>query len=69
MLCIPDTVAVFTERDVPGLTGQPSYLHGDLSIGIDTRDSVGHATVGGFYQATWSVFADQSNREKQLSAV
>ena len=55
----PDTVAVFTERDTPGLTGQPPYLHGDLSIGVDTRDSVGHATKGGFYVATWSVFADQ----------
>jgi hypothetical protein len=56
----PDTVAVFTEQNTPGLTNQPSYLHGDLSIGVDTRDSVGHATVGGFYQATWSVFADQT---------
>jgi hypothetical protein len=56
----PDTVAVFTEQDTPGLTNQPSYLHGDLSIGVDTRDSVGYATVGGFYQATWSVFADQT---------
>jgi hypothetical protein len=56
----PDTVALFSGRDVPGLTSQPSFLHGDLSIGVDTRDSVGHATRGGFYQATWSVYADQT---------
>ena len=56
----PDTVALFSERDVPGLTSQPTFLHGDLSIGVDTRDSIGHATRGGFYQATWSVFADQT---------
>ena len=56
----PDTVALFSERDAPGLTRQPSFAHGDLSIGVDTRDSVGHATTGGFYQATWSVFTDQS---------
>ena len=56
----PDTVALFSARDVPGLTSQPTFLHGDLSIGVDTRDSVGHATRGGFYQATWSVFADQT---------
>jgi len=56
----PDTVALFSEREVPGLTSQPIFLHGDLSIGVDTRDSIGHATGGGFYQATWSVFTDQT---------
>jgi hypothetical protein len=62
----PDTVAVFSERDTPGLTSQPSYLHGDLSMAIDTRNSVGHATVGGFYQATWSVFTDQTTRRNSF---
>jgi hypothetical protein len=56
----PDTVALFSERDVPGLTSQPTFLHGDLSIGVDTRDAIGHPTRGGFYQATWSVFTDQT---------
>ena len=56
----PDTVSVFSAPEAPGLFSQASYVHGDLSVGIDTRDSIGHATVGGFYQATWSVFADQS---------
>ena len=56
----PDTVAVFSEQQAPGLTSQPSFLHGDIVVSVDTRDSVGHATVGGFYQATWSVFADQT---------
>lgn len=56
----PDIFAIFSEHDTPGLTSQPSFLHGDLTMSIDTRDSVGHATKGGFYQATWSVFADQT---------
>lgn len=56
----PDTVALFSQGGVPGLTSHPSFLHGDLSVGVDTRDSVGHATRGGFYQATWSVYADQT---------
>ena len=56
----PDTVALFSEREAPGLTSQPTFLHGDLTVSVDTRDSVGHATMGGFYQATWSVFADQA---------
>jgi hypothetical protein len=56
----PDTFALFSERDAPGLTSQPTFLHGDLTVSVDTRDSVGHATMGGFYQATWSVFADQT---------
>jgi len=56
----PDTVALFSPREVPGLGDQPTFLHGDLSVSVDTRDSVGHATVGGFYQATWSVFTDQT---------
>jgi hypothetical protein len=56
----PDTVAIFTEQQAPGLTSQSSFLHGDVSVSLDTRDSTGHATVGSFYQATWSAFADQT---------
>jgi len=57
----PDTVALFRERGAPGLGQQPAFLHGDVSIGVDTRDSVGHATRGGLYQATWSTFVDQQS--------
>jgi hypothetical protein len=56
----PNTLAVFSEQNTPGLTGRPRFLRGDLTLSVDTRDSVGHATRGGFYQATWSVYADQS---------
>jgi surface antigen Omp85-like protein len=56
----PDTVALFTDRGAPGLSQQPAFLHGDVSLGVDTRDSVGHATRGGLYQATWSTFVDQN---------
>jgi hypothetical protein len=55
----PDTLARFAEPDAPGLRGQPSYLHADVSLTSDTRNYRGHPTAGGFYQATWSVFTDQ----------
>jgi len=55
----PDTLAVFTEASAPGLAEQPSFLHGDVSLTVDVRDYPGHPTAGGFFQVTWSGFADE----------
>jgi outer membrane protein assembly factor BamA len=55
----PSTTAIFSEREAPGLTNQPTFFHGDVGVSVDTRDSVGHPTTGGFYQATWTRYKDQ----------
>jgi hypothetical protein len=57
----PSTVAVFAEREAPGITDQPPYFHADVSAVVDTRDYPGHPTGGGFYQATWATYADQKS--------
>ena len=59
----PDTLDAFTESGAPGLSGSPSFLHTDLSLTADSRDYPGHPTRGGFYQAVWSMYADQQTGE------
>jgi hypothetical protein len=55
----PDTQEIFGEDGAPGLTEQPSFIHGDLSLTFDSRDHPGHPTRGGFYRATWERFANR----------
>jgi outer membrane protein assembly factor BamA len=56
----PSTTSIFSAAQAPGLFDQPTaFFHGDLGFSIDTRDSIGHPTAGGFYQATWSTYQDQ----------
>jgi hypothetical protein len=57
----PDTVRTFTDASAPGIFSPTSFLHADVSLGADTRDHAKHATDGGLYQATWSVYADRSS--------
>jgi outer membrane protein assembly factor BamA len=56
----PDTIALFDERDAPGISEQPSFVHGDLSLSVDTRDYPEHPTRGGFYAATATAFIDET---------
>jgi len=59
----PDTIALFDERDAPGISAQPSFAHGDLSLSVDTRDYPGHPTRGGFYEATATAFVDEKTNQ------
>jgi hypothetical protein len=55
----PNTQEVFSDATAPGLTQQPTFLHGDVSIAADTRDYPGHPTRGGFYRATAASYSDR----------
>jgi hypothetical protein len=55
----PNTLSLFTDATAPGLTRQPAFLHGDVSIAADTRNYPGHPTSGGLYRATAAAYADQ----------
>jgi len=52
----PDTQALFGEELAPGLTAQPSFVHTDLSLTVDTRNHPGHPTSGGVYRVAWESF-------------
>jgi Omp85 superfamily domain len=56
----PNTLQVFTDTTAPGLTQQPAFLHGDVSVAADTRNHAGHPTSGGFYRATFASYSDRS---------
>jgi hypothetical protein len=55
----PNTLFVFSDATAPGLSQQPAFLHGDVSVAADTRDYPGHPTRGGLYRATASSYADR----------
>jgi hypothetical protein len=56
---VPNTLDLFTEATAPGLSTQPPFVHGDVSIVADTRDHPGHATTGGMYRAGAAAYVDQ----------
>jgi hypothetical protein len=48
----PSIETVYTPQTAPGLGADPSYLHSQLGVGIDWRQSPGYTRRGGLYQAT-----------------
>jgi hypothetical protein len=56
----PATSAIFGDDLAYRLTEQPSYLHSELSLAADTRDSRSHPSSGGVYRAAFANYADQS---------
>jgi hypothetical protein len=56
----PNTLAVFSDDTAPGLSQQPAFLHGDVSVAADTRDHPGHPTRGGLYRVTAASYADRN---------
>jgi len=55
----PNTVDVFSEATAPGLTTQPPFIHGDVSIVADVRDHPGHPASGGLYRAGAAAYSDR----------
>jgi hypothetical protein len=54
----PSIEDVFTPDTAPGLGVSPTYLHTNVSGGIDWRPAAGYARRGGLYQITYHNFAD-----------
>ena len=50
----------FDQVTAPGLTRQPGFLHGDVSVAVDTQDAPGYATSGGRYRLAVAAFQDQN---------
>jgi hypothetical protein len=48
----PSIETVYTSATAPGLGADPNYLHSQLGMGIDNRQSPGYTRRGGLYQAT-----------------
>lgn len=55
----PDALNVFVSD--PGVTDPTSYLHGDVSVTVDTRDYPGHPTTGALYRASAAAFSDRGD--------
>jgi outer membrane protein assembly factor BamA len=56
----PNTLAIFSDATAPGLTQQPAFLHGDVTVAADTRNHSGHPTSGGLYRVTASSYSDRN---------
>jgi outer membrane protein assembly factor BamA len=57
----PNTLNLFSDATAPGLTQQPAFLHGDISVAADTRNNSGHPTRGGLYSATAASYSDRND--------
>jgi surface antigen Omp85-like protein len=55
----PETRDVFPDNIVFTFADQPSYLHTDLSIAVDTRDHRSHPTSGGLYRVAYANYSDR----------
>ena len=55
----PNTLDVFSDATAPGLSQQPAFLHGDVSVAADTRNHPGHPTRGGLYRVTAASYSDR----------
>jgi Omp85 superfamily domain len=55
----PATTDLFSSDTAPGVLAQPAFVHGDLSVDVDTRKQPGRATSGGNYRLTVSAFSDR----------
>ena len=51
--------ALVTFPDDPGMAAQPNYLHGDVSVTADSRDSASRPTSGGVYRASFAAYSDR----------
>jgi len=56
---VPNTVDLFSEATAPGIRTQPSFIHSDVAVIADTRDHVGHPTIGGLYRASAAIYSDR----------
>jgi len=63
MVSAPNTLDRFTEETAPGLEHRPSFIHGDASLVLDSRNHAGHPTEGGLYRVTAAIYSDRRGGE------
>jgi Omp85 superfamily domain len=52
---------VFTKQSLPGLDAATTYLHTEVTVGLDSRRSAGYARRGGFYGVTAHDYTDRDD--------
>jgi hypothetical protein len=55
----PDTRELFGEDIVYTVDGQPAFLHGQLGVTVDTRNSRSHPARGAMYRASAAAYSDR----------
>lgn len=55
----PTTQDRFSDGDAPGLAVQPSFLHADATLSVDTRDVARRPSRGGLYSVSGARYADR----------
>jgi len=55
----PDTRTMFADDPALALATQPSYVHTDVSVMADTRNSRSHPATGGVYRAAMALYDDR----------
>ena len=54
------TAAIVPDDPTFANAEQPTYLHGETSVTLDTRDALRHPTGGGVYRAAWMFYSDRA---------
>lgn len=57
----PYTREVFPADPVFGMAEQPNFLHGDVSLTVDTRTHRGYPTSGGLFRAAAASYSDRDS--------
>jgi surface antigen Omp85-like protein len=58
---VPGAIDRFDESTALGIGFQPPFVHGDVGIAADTRDTAGHPTRGGLYRASAAAYSDRES--------
>lgn len=56
----PPVQDLFTPATAPGLVDHPAFLHGDVSVDVDTRNHPARPTSGGDYRVSIASFNDRN---------
>jgi len=57
----PSVETVYTPETLPGLFGEPTYIHTQATAAFDWRTSPGYSRRGGYYGVTGHVYDDRDN--------
>jgi hypothetical protein len=58
----PSIETVYSPEELPGIDADVTYLHNQVTIGIDWRPSSGYARRGGYYSATLHQYNDSDDQ-------
>jgi hypothetical protein len=56
----PDAQVMFADDPAMNLVEHPRFVHGEVSVMVDTRDHRGHPTDGAVYRAAAGFYADRT---------